>query len=292
MKRIALICGDDGSLDWSDWHHYGFWYRTMKARPDLSVDWWNWLNWRQMPKEYDLYLFLDFRHSLWQVCDTDYHPRVLYWWDAFHHMFSVVAQTPLAFDKVYVAELVDAAHLRSVGFSNAEWLPAAFHPGLYRPIGTPKTRDFAFVGQLDDTVVRSGLTRRRMMVRLSERFNGELICGVRGVPVNEAYNRAKILPERTIFANVGTRLFETVGSGGFCLMNRFPCNTGLDQIGLDGVHFATYDESQEDLMEKMSWWLAHDVEREKVAAAGHEHFLAHHTYEHRLNKILKDFNLT
>jgi hypothetical protein len=292
--NIAIICADNHSLDMNDWHHYGFWKRTVESYPNVTMSWFTWSDWKTMPKGLDLYLFLDFRYCLWELARPEFdwiRPRALYWWDAFHAMFSLVAQTPLVFDRVYTAELVDAQHLKICGFQNAEWLPAAFYPELYRSINVNKDKDFAFVGQLDSAVVRKSLTRFDTINELSKRFKGFVSSNCRGPSCNEAYNRSKILVERTIFANVGTRLFETVGSGGFCLMNRFPCATGLDLIGIDGVHFVTYDESLEDLVEKTQYYLSHDEERENIARSGHEHFLAHHTYKHRFERILRDFSL-
>jgi len=110
----------------------------------------------------------------------------------------------------------------------------------------------------------------------------------RGPLSNHVYNESKIMPERTIFANIGTRIFEVIGSGGFCLMNRYPCKTGLDTIGIDGHHYVTYDETYDDFMRKFDYYLKHDDEREQIAYNGHKYFSLNHTYNHRLRVILKN----
>ena len=46
--------------------------------------------------------------------------------------------------------------------------------------------------------------------------------------------------------------------------------------------------SEEDLIEKIKYYLENDVEREKVQKASYERFLKEHTYQHRAIKILKD----
>jgi len=297
MLNIALICGENYESNiWqcnNGWHHYGFWKKALEEHSDINIAcWYPWSHWRQMPTTgngIDLYFFLDFRYDLWKLNDFDFHPRILYWWDAFHHMFSLVAQIPLVFDKVYNAEYIDTEHLNMCGFKNVEWLPGAFYPGLYRPLDLPKIHDFGFVGQQDDNVIRKSLTRKRQLDILAKSFKGIATKDVIGPPVNEIYNKSKILVERSIFANIGTRLFETTGSGGFSLINRYPCQNGIDELGIDGKHFVTYDESLDDLMDKMKYYLDHDDEREKIAKEGCDHFINNHTYKHRIDKIIKDF---
>ena len=288
MKKIAFI-GDPGASSIDDWHHYGFWYKTLKECARIEVT--HYAHWTNVPQEYDLYFFIDHRPHQWEMPDNHCRPRILYWWDAFHAMFSITVQLSLVFDMVYVAELLEAEHAQLAGFKNTKWLPGAFYPGLYKPIQLKKEANIGFVGQLDNTVKRQGLTRRTAIEHMLRNFGGIVETNVRGPAVNEIYNKSRMLFERTIYANIGTRLFETVGSGGLVLTNRFPCNNGLDQIGIDGVHFITYDESLEDMLDKAKYYLYNQSEGERVIKAGHEHFLANHTYKNRLEKILLDFKI-
>jgi hypothetical protein len=291
-KNIILICGADYNADINEWNHYGAWKRALENHPNINlIHWYPWNNWRSMPTDnIDLYFFLDFRYDLWDLPNYEnFHPRILYWWDAFHMMFSIVAQTPLIFDKVYISEFLDVQHLKMCGFPNVEWLPGAFCPNHYKPLNLEKEYGLGFVGQLDDTVIRSSTTRKKLVHTLAEKFCGKFVKDVRGPIVNEIYNRSKVLIERTIFCNIGTRLFETVGSGGFTLINKYPCYNGLDQLGSDGTHFVTYDDSLDDAMDKMKYYTEHDDEREKIAKTGQEYFLNHHTYKHRIDKIVMDF---
>jgi len=292
MFNIVLVCGGDYSARVDDDHHVGFWKRTLESHPGVRViGWYPWSSWRQMPAEgVDLYFFLDFTYDIWNIAAFDkFKPRAMYWWDAFHLMFSLVAQIPLIFDKVYLAEFLDVQHLKLCGFNNVEWLPGAFHPDFYKPLAIEKEYDFGFVGQLDANVYRKTATRKQLITHLSHEFNGAVNTNLRGPAVNELYNKSRVLVERTIFCNIGTRLFETVGSGGFALINKFPCYNGLDMLGRDGVHFVTYDDSPEDAAEKIRYYLKHEDERNKIAKDGQEHFLNHHTYRHRVDRILKDF---
>lgn len=288
-KKIAFI-GDVGAGIIDDWHHYGFWFKTLKECDRIEVTHYN--RWQEVPEEYDFYFFIDYKQDQWTLPDDKYRPRVLFWWDAFHHMFSITVQLALVFDMVYVAEYLDAEHAQMAGFKNTQWLPGAFYPGLYKPLVLEKQHNIGFVGQLNDFVRRKGLTRKTALEQLVKKFGGDVRWDLRGPGVNELYNRSNLLWERSIFANIGTRLFETVGSGGaMVLMNRFPCNNGLDQIGEDGVHFVTYDETLEDMLEKANHYLLYPEEREKIRLAGYAHFLENHTYRHRMEKIFMDFGI-
>jgi hypothetical protein len=292
MKHIALIHGHSIEF-FNEWHHVGFWKRSFDEMKDsIELHLYTWDNWKTMPEGYDLYLFLDYRPSLWEVERYNYHPRALFWWDCFHHLQSVSIQLALVFDRVYVAERIESNYIRTIGYSNVEWLPGSYYPGIYHPIeGSSKVHSFGFIGQFDDTVIRKGLTRKGLLDQLCSKYGGFLTNNCRGVYTNQIYNESKIMPERTIFANIGTRLFEVVGSGGFCLMNRYPCNNGLDELGVDGLHFVTYDESSDDFFNKFEYYLKNDKERQTIAKSGQKYFLEKHTYKHRIQKILKDFNL-
>lgn len=293
MFNIVLICGENYSTDINGYHHYGFWKKALENHPNINlIHWYPWNNWRNMPTQnIDLYFFLDFRYDLWDLANYDkFHPRILYWWDAFHSMFSLVAQIPLVFDKVYISEYLDVQHLKMCGFNNVEWLSGSFCPDLYKPLNSSKQYDLGFVGQLDNSVVRKKMTRKGLIQGLAQEFNSSIVKDIRGPAVNELYNKSKIMIERTIFFNTGTRLFETVGSGGFSLINKSFCYNGLDQLGTDGTHFVTYDDSLEDAKDKMRYYIKHDTAREKIAMAGYTHFINNHTYKHRLDKILKDFS--
>lgn len=292
QRAIALIHGHSIPF-FDEWHHVGFWKRTLDEMPDVQLHLYTWDNWKTMPSSgIDLYLFLDYRPNLWDLAASNYHPRALFWWDSFHHSQAISVQLAMIFDKVYVAEKIESDYMtKIIGYDNVDWLPGAYYPGLYYPEQLESTYDFGFIGQFDDTVIRKYLTRKSFIDLLSHKYRGVSTNNLRGTETNQVYNKCKIMPERTIFANIGTRLFEVVGSGGFCLINRYPCRNGLDELGIDGYHFVTYDESWVDFQNKFEYYLRNEDEREAIARQGHQYFFENHTYGHRVKKILKDFNL-
>lgn len=286
--RVAVIWGYPRTeMPWSS--HHMFWEATIRERPDMEVTRYTWDNWQTMPNDYDLYFFVDFHPSLFKVCRTQYHPRIFYWFDSFHHSFVYPAQIIECFDRSYFSEYQAVKALNNVGVSKVSWLPAGYYPGVYRPIAANKLHDYAFIGQPDDTVMRKGTTRKEFIEKFErETLKGYVGQSVYGDDINQVYNESTILIDRSIYSNIGTRFFETIGSGGFLLVNRTPIPSGVDTLAMDGVHFVSYDDSFEDCLAKMKYYIAHPDQREKISKAGQSYFSKHHTYANRFDVILSD----
>jgi spore maturation protein CgeB len=52
-----------------------------------------------------------------------------------------------------------------------------------------------------------------------------------------------------------------------------------------GEHLVTYRDP-DHLCEQVAYYLAHDDERERIAAAGQAHVHAHHTYDQRMARLV------
>lgn len=290
MIKIAVIWGSHKNDPKFSTHH-SFWEETIKDRSDCEMTRFTWSDMFNMPDSFDLYLFLDFNPALYQLPENKYRPRAFYWWDCFHFSFCYPAQVSEIFDRSYYAENLTASALQSQGF-RVSWLPPAFYPGLYKPLNIPKSYEYAFVGQQDNVVRRKGTTRKEFLEKLLQSgISGIIQQGVYGENVNRMYNHGKVLFDRTIFNNIGTRFFEAIGSGGFLLVNRAKGFNGMDLLGVDGVHFVSYDDSYEDFEKKLKYFLKNDEERNRIAKQGYDFFLANHTYNNRLTTILNDFGL-
>lgn len=293
MRKIAVVWGFHRN-DPKHSTQQGFWEEALRGRREFVVERLTWNELDHIPDGFDLYFFVDFHDCLFKLPPNRLRPRALYWWDCFHHTFVYPAQVSELFDRAYFAEKLTADSLKNAGFQNACWLPPAFHPGLHHPIpGATKVHDYAFLGTEDDTIVRSRLTRHGFLNRLryTSDVHGYIGNGIRGEMVNQIYNEAKVLFDWTIFCNLGTRFFETIGSGGFLLKDRPKHPNGMDLLAKEGEHFACYDGSFDDFERQFRKYLKDDVARERIAREGHEHFLKHHTYSKRLDQILSDFHL-
>ena len=77
------------------------------------------------------------------------------------------------------------------------------------------------------------------------------------------------------------RLFESAALGAFQIVDDRP---GVHEWFTDGEHLVTFRDAA-DLQEKVRYYLAHDEERVRIAAAAREHVLARHRMDQRLERV-------
>ncbi len=87
---------------------------------------------------------------------------------------------------------------------------------------------------------------------------------------------------RSIKSGIPLRAFDIMGSGGFLLSN-FQADF-LDAF-TPGEDFVYY-ESEEDLLQKIDYYLEHEDERAAIAKNGHNKVAAAHTFRHRVREML------
>lgn len=88
---------------------------------------------------------------------------------------------------------------------------------------------------------------------------------------------------RSIIEGLPLRVVDILGAGGFLLTNYQPEMSGYFVNGEDLVWF----EDREDLLDKISFYLTHDTERERIARRGHEKAAGYFTYENLLPELMK-----
>ena len=81
---------------------------------------------------------------------------------------------------------------------------------------------------------------------------------------------------------VNPRTFEIAACGGFQLVD---ARSELNDLLCEGEEIATFKDIA-DLKEKISWYLAHDEERNRIAQKGRERVLEEHTLECRMTELL------
>lgn len=291
MANIAVIWGLHKNDPMFHTHHSYWEWAVENVGHKLTRYLWSEMG--DIPRTHDLYLFVDWHPTLYAIPKGHFKNAALVLFDSHHQNQAVLLQVCENFDRCYFFEYTSATLARAYGLP-VTWLPPAYCPEVFRPIsGRPKIHDYAFIGQRDGWILRNGDTKNTFMDKLGQApgMHGYMGAGVYAHDANSVYNDSKVLFERTIFPSVGTRFFELVGSGGFTLMNRLKPFSGIELLASDGIHYASYDDTYADFEKKLRYYLAHDLEREMIAAAGHAHFLANHTYAKRLERILADFNL-
>ncbi len=88
---------------------------------------------------------------------------------------------------------------------------------------------------------------------------------------------------KAIRSGIPLRIWDILGSNGFLITNY---QKELEDYFKIGVDLEIY-ESEKDLIEKIQFFLAHSGLRKKIAANGYQKVLTYHTYQQRLQQILK-----
>lgn len=92
---------------------------------------------------------------------------------------------------------------------------------------------------------------------------------------------------RSIISGIPLRVIDILGSGGFCLTNFQP---ELPEYFTNNENIVWY-ESQEDLFEKIIYYLKNDTERERIANSGHELAKKLFSYDILFSKIFEEAGL-
>jgi spore maturation protein CgeB len=87
---------------------------------------------------------------------------------------------------------------------------------------------------------------------------------------------------RTIRTGIPLRIFDVLGAGGFLITNYQSELNDYFELDKDLVCY----ESEEDLIQKVDYYLKHEEERKQIALNGYQKVKNNHTYEFTLNKIL------
>ena len=92
---------------------------------------------------------------------------------------------------------------------------------------------------------------------------------------------ATLLKERR--AQIKGRNFEIPGAGGFLLTQYVQ---GIEEYFVPGLEIATFS-TEDELLERIQYFLSHDREREVVKSAGYKRALTDHTFQKRFEDIFQ-----
>lgn len=112
----------------------------------------------------------------------------------------------------------------------------------------------------------------------------------RGHVLNELYASAKICVGDSLCLGFNHKLYhsdrvpETLGRGGFLIHPYIP---GLEKLYRDKEHLVFYKYNDWDgLKRTIDYYLEHDDERETIRKRGQEWVKQHHTYRHRMTRVV------
>ncbi len=188
------------------------------------------------------------------------------------------------FDMVFVAQKDYLPRYRdAVGHDQVYWLPLAAAEDRHRRLELPRIYEVAFVGNIARAHRTSARLRR--LKKLASRFNtNDFFRHYPPDEVGRVYSQAKVVFNTSIAGDVTMRIFE--GSGCGALMLTDSDQNGLRDLFEIGNEIVLFRDD-EDLIEKISYYLAHDKERVEIAEAGYRRTTEDHTYGHRAQRILE-----
>ncbi|WP_417850322.1 glycosyltransferase family protein [Thalassoglobus sp.] len=231
---------------------------------------------RVSPGQFDLYLYID--DGTQQIFRDDLRPAA--WWGIDSHLdFERCLKMSSLCDFTFAAQKDGAEQLQQEGMKNAQWLPLACDPQIHGRVQTNKQFDVAFVGHIFPG------ERQELLEQIAARYPNSFIGQQNFLKMAETYSASRVVFNRSIRNDINMRVFEGLCSGSLLLTNDLSAN-GPAELIQEGVHYASYSDTAE-LFDKLVYYLNHDEVRERIAGAGRQHVLQHHTYRHRMETLLR-----
>ncbi len=151
------------------------------------------------------------------------------------------------------------------------------------------TAEIGFIGGLYENIWPYRVDLVKWLKKIyGDRFEHFGLRGeIRHHELNSLVSTLKIVVGDSVYSPHywSNRIYEIIGRGGFLVTQNVP---GLEEEFEPYKHFIPYKMGDFDqLKEILNYYLVHDEERDKIRRAGLEHCKKHHTYLHRVKKLLK-----
>lgn len=215
-------------------------------------------------------------------------PTIIFQWDNFNILTKrILASKP--YDMQVICHPRFKQYFHGHGCRKVLVLPWCIDDSLIASnidfVGQKKVYDIGWIGRSDAEfynqrreILRLILTKEYKINDVDRYYSWEEMF--------EVFQQSKIVinVSRDDFAeDANMRCFEAMGCGAL-LLTEFP--TELEEIGLnDGIHFATYT-SNDDLIQKINFYLKNENERCAIAKKGKDEVLHFHTYSTRVASLI------
>lgn len=183
------------------------------------------------------------------------------------------------FDRVFLYHRNYIEEFRGRVRGEVRWLPIACDTEMFHDLGSPRDLDVAFVGQL----FGPGSERRRIISRLADKYRVNEQRYYRQNEIPGVYSRSRIVVNLPVGDDLNTRFFEALSCGALLITRR--TNNGQEELFKEGVHYVGFGDEQE-LFEKVAYYLQHDEERARIARAGCAEVQNLHTLKRRAQSLL------
>jgi len=240
-----------------------------------------------IPPRFDLYFFVEIRYNPatipWYL-----NPRVLYSWDSHLMDLNTFHGYSKAYDWILLASKIDVDNLNKGGMANAFWIPEACNPRVHRNLNLERYEKIGFVGNLNSSMARNGLTKNDFIDFLKTGPYGLYHkTHTWGDDYTVEQNKIQVMFDRTITHNIGTRLFESSAAGCVPLWSKTGIDNGIEGLMTENVHYVPYNDTIEDLGSVLDELFQNPERMKKITTAAEKHVLANHTYSHRAEQVLK-----
>lgn len=225
---------------------------------------------------FDLYLVIDDGRQY--LLPPELRPRACWAIDT-HMDFKWNLRRAREFDFVFAAQRDGSEQLRAAGIDGCQWLPLACDPQVHRLHDVENLYDVSFVGNLVQG-------ERTQLVRIIQRYFPRHFVGRAYFDdMARVYSQSHVVFNRSIKNDINMRVFEALGCGRLLLSNDLADN-GQEELVRDGVHLATYRDTEE-LLDKLRYYLQRPAVRQRIAEAGRQEAYEKHTYRQRMQTILE-----
>lgn len=214
---------------------------------------------------------------------------------------SLVRYEAPSYDHVFTASEKAVNMYKEIGAQNAHYLPFACEPTVHRKVelsdGERKryNANVVFVGTycLRRAKIIGALVKANIDVKVYGpywkyfKLKGDIYEGIYGQEMVKAFNSAEMVlnihDEKDLRFKANMRTFEVTGAGSFLLTDK-PCN--LEKLFNMGKEVISYS-SESELKELARYYSEAADERINIAANGQQKAYQSHTYEQRIEDILR-----
>lgn len=229
--------------------------------------------------------------------------KVLWIFDSIYNL-SKIYKTLSFYNTIYTFEGTDLGFFEENGYS-AKFLPLCADETIYKPQSYEKSIDVFFVGSMSNERVEFFRRLYKAIPDINMCIYGRYVGKydyigkykrkknqeekyftnrfLSPAEINEYYSKSKIClnihHNQTKYGG-NMRLFETLAAGGFQMVNE---NDYIKENFMGGV--VTYKDEQ-DLIDKIKYYLEHDEERSVISKLGHEKVMKDDLFINRAQYIL------
>lgn len=228
----------------------------------------------ELEKEHDVILLMENYPQTEWLPDLSKSNKLKLFWSIDSH---VVLNEHIQLCKKFKIDIVLNAvygHDKFFNMFKTEYLPNAYCDELIKPLNTEKIYEIGFCGNINN--------RGGWINEIKKYHNLKLDEFVIGKDMVESINSYKIHFNRNIADDVNYRTFETLGCNTFILTNETPGLSNLFEIGKSIITYS----NEWDLLDKISYYLKNESEREQIAKNGYNHVLMNHTYTIRMKYLI------